>query len=1134
MSNLINRLNVTSTKVVNKYLILLLSTLFFIPATLHAQQKEKEGEDVLITLSVKNAAIPDILRQVEQTTPYRFTYRDADLDGVEKRSITVKAVSADAFLTRLLASTSLEYRRNKHVFAIVRREGRKSIPDKLRKETRTIDGLVTDATDGTPLIGASVKIEGTQTGTITDIDGKFSLPGCTNQSTLEVSYIGYQKRLIPVGDLGFIEAALSSANELEGVVVVGAGTQKKVSVTGSISTVRGLDLKAPSSSLTSNLAGKLAGVISMVNTGEPGSASEFYIRGVGTFGGRATPLILMDDIEISAGDLNKLPAESIESFSILKDASATAIYGARGANGVMLITTKKGTENSRTKINVTVENTFVQPMNRVEYVDGATWMELYNEALTTRTPTATPKYSSEAIEYTRNGINPYVYPNVDWYDLLFRDFNTNQRANINMQGGGSRVTYYMGLQANHDTGLLNVPKSYSFSSNINDWNYIFQNNISYKPTTNTVVDLHLNAQFGNRKSPGVSSSNIFNAVYNANPVSFPATFPAQEGDRHIRFGNSILTDSKVNVNPYAEMMRSFYESNYTTINASLRIDQKFDFLTKGLSATVLVNMKSHSSSWYTNTIDPYYYAVMDYTWEPSDPEFFELELLKKGTDYIKQGSISRNSDKTFYLDARINYNRRFNDHTVSGMLMYMQREYRNVVLPNRNQGLSGRFTYDFQNKYFAEINFGYNGTERLDRGDRFELFPAISLGWAISNESFWTPMQKFIRYMKVRGSYGLVGSDETGLAAGAAHFLYRNDVVIGGGGSFSTGPYEGQWISKQGPAINGYAVDNASWERAKKLDIGIDLTLFDQLNVTFDYFHDRRDRILLKRGSWPAILGYASAVPWNNIGKVDNKGVEVSLNWRKELIKGMYLDLRGNFTYTQNKYVYNDEPDYPYIWQVQTGKPLSSTYGYIADGLFKDEADIQNSPSQTSLNSTVMPGDIKYRDINGDGMITTEDRIMLSRYGNVPRIQYGFGMNFSYKNIDFGVFFNGSAKRTLMINNISPFGSDESHQDRNLMAFIAEDYWSESHPNPNAAYPRLGVNKSQVANNMEASSFWMRNGNFLRFKTLEVGYSFPFCRVYLNGDNLAVWSPFKLWDPELSYNAYPLQRAINIGAQFTF
>lgn len=608
----------------NNYLILFYIFLFFIPLSLFAQQQDKNE---YITLSVKNTSIQHVLNQVEKETVYRFTYRDTDLAKVGKITLSVKQMPVEAFLKKILLSTGLTYRRSGNSFAIIR----ESKKDNKKDDVRTISGIVTDGSDNTPLIGASVKIRGKDVGVITDLNGKFSLPECTNKSILEVSYIGYDKRLLPVGDLGFIEVKMGSSNELEEVIVVGAGTQKKVSVTGSIATVKGLELRAPSSSLTSNFAGKLAGVISSTTSGEPGSVSEFYIRGVGTFGGRATPLILMDDVEISAGDLDRIPAESIESFSILKDASATAIYGARGANGVMLITTKKGMENTRTRINVTVENSFVKPMNRVEYVDGPTWMNLYNEALTTRTPSATPKYSDEVIEYTRNGINPYVYPNVDWYGLMFKDFNMNQRANINMQGGGSKVTYYMGIQANHDTGLLDVPSTYSFDSNINDWNYIFQNNISYKPTSTTKVDLHLNAQFGNQKGPGISTTDIFNAVYNANPVAFPATYPTEEGDNHIRFGNSILTGSTVNINPYAAMMSSFSESNYSTINASLRISQEFDFITKGLSATVLVNMKSHSSSSYTNTLDPYFYKVMDYTWDPSDPEFFYLELLQNNT-----------------------------------------------------------------------------------------------------------------------------------------------------------------------------------------------------------------------------------------------------------------------------------------------------------------------------------------------------------------------------------------------------------------------------------------------------------------------------------------------------------------------
>ena len=1087
------------------------------------------GPEALAQISLKGEEMSavQVIEHIQQTTDYVFFYNLEDVLHIPVRSYDVSG-SVESILEKLFSGNDVLWRiQGKEI--ILKRNPQNAAPPKTA--TRTVSGIVVDASDKSPLIGATVHLKGTDNVAISDLDGNFSMEGVTNKSILEVSYVGYEMREFRVGDLGFLEIALSSANELEGVIIVGAGTQKKVSVTGAIVAIRGDELKAPSSSLTSTLAGKLPGIISTTTSGEPGSTSDFYIRGIGTFGGRSTPLILLDDIEISASDLNNLPSESIESFSILKDASATAIYGARGANGVMLITTKSGMENTKTKIHVSVENSVLQPVNRVEYVDGPTWMTIYNDAQYSRNPGSSPRYSSDVIDMTRQGISPYVYPNIDWYSLMFKDFNMNQRANVNIQGGGSKVTYYMGLQVNHDTGQLNVPKTYSFDSNIKRWTYVFQNNISYKPTSTTKIDLKMNAQFGSQSGPGVSTSNLFYAVYNANPVSFPATFPAEDGDTHLRFGNAVLSGEKLRTNPYAEMLKSYSEKHYTTINASLKLDQNLEFITKGLSISALVNIKAYSQSSYTNTLAPYFYGIMENALDPNDPTFFMTRLLQKGTDYISQGSINRYNDRTFYFDARLNYNRRFGDHSVSAMLMYMQREFRDDVLPNRNQGFSGRATYDYKNRYLVEFNFGYNGTERIDTGSRFEFFPAVSLGYVISNENFWKPIYPVVNHFKIRASYGLVGSDETGTSAGAAHFLYRDNVNISGADPFYTGSGSSV-VSMSGPIVYSYAVDNPCWERAKKLDVGVDLVLFNQLNLTVDYFQEHRDRILQKRSSWPIIMGYDRAIPWANVGKVDNMGVEVSLNWSKELFKDFKIDLRGNFTYAKNKYVYIDEPDYPYVWQTQTGKPISATYGYIAEGLFKDDDDVANSASQKNLNSTVMPGDIKYRDINGDGTITEEDKVMLSPYGRMPQIQYGFGLNLNYKGFDFGVFFTGSAKRTLMINNIAPFCSDDNNQDRNLMKWIAEDYWSPSNPNPDAGYPRLGLTNAQIANNLVESSFWMRNGNFLRFKTLEFGYTYKFFRVFFNGDNIAVWSPFKLWDPELSWNAYPLQRTFNLGIQF--
>lgn len=1098
-----------------KYIVLLL---LFYPLNILGAQG---------VISVKGQAmtIKQAIQLIEKNSNYTFFYNAADLKNTTNKNLNCEG-TIEEVLKEVFKGSGITYmiKGNEIILKVNKEEATQQQP----KKKRTVTGTVVDAENGDPVIGATVVVKGQKDGVITDLDGNFTIAISGSKAQLEFSYIGYRKKTVDVGDLGVINVKMESDNQLlSEVVVVGAGTQKKVSVTGSITSVKGLELKAPSSSLTTSFAGKLAGVISMTSTGEPGAASEFYIRGVSTFGGRATPLILLDDVEISTADLNNIPAETIESFSILKDASATAIYGARGANGVMLITTKTGKENEKTRINVTVENSFNKPMNFPDFVNGATWMEMYNEAQLTRNPGATPKYSQLDIDNTRNQVNPYIYPDVQWKDVIFKNMNMNQRANVNISGGGSKASYYMSLQANHDTGLLDTKKVYSYNNNINNWGYNFQNNISYKITSTTKIDLHMNAQIRNKKGPNYSTSDLFAQMLYCNPINFPVTFPAQPGDTHIRFGNAIWTGSSVRTNPYAYMLSSFKEYNENTLNTSLKINQKLDFVTKGLSVQAMVNWKNWASSSYNRTIEPYYYGIKGGSYNPSNPTDYEIERLgTSGTDYLKTSDISKTSDQTFYLDARVNYDRQFNLHHVTGMLMYMQREYRSSVLPERNQGFSGRFTYDYGQRYLVELNFGYNGTERLAKKERFEFFPAVSLGWVISNEKFFEPMTKYIDNLKIRGSYGLVGSDETGLSAGAQHFLYIDQVSLNNIG-FTTGVDMNYTL--YGPLVTNYAVVNGGWERVKKLDIGIDLELFRQLTITADYFNEKRYNILLHREAWPESLGYYTAKPWSNKGKVDNWGIELSVNWRKEFTKDLYVDFRGNFTYTENKYVNLDEPVYPYVWKTSTGKPLSRTTGYIAQGLFSSQEEIDNSPTQ-NLGSTVKPGDIKYRDVNGDGKIDGSDQVMISPYGTTPRIQYGLGMNVTYKKFDFGVFFNGSAKRTIMISGISPFGQS----DYNVMQFIADDYWSESNPNPNAKYPRLGLTSSQTANNTVASTYWMRNGNFIRFKTLELGYKFKYGRVYLNGDNIAVFSPFKLWDPELSWNAYPLQRTFNIGVQLNF
>lgn len=1002
--------------------------------------------------------------------------------------------------------------------------GREVMTTYQQKKGRTVTGTITDAVDGSPLIGVNIKLKGTTTGVISDIDGNYSIEVDSRKSILIFSYIGYKTREVPVEDLGVINVKLTSDNELlDEVVIVGSGTQKKVSVTGAISSVKGAALKAPSSSLTSSLAGRLAGVMVNTTSGEPGSASEFYIRGISTFGGRKTPLILLDDVEISSTDLNNIPAETIESFSILKDASATAIYGSRGANGVMLVTTKSGQENTKTQINVTVENSFQSMMNFPKFVDGATWMELYNEGQRNRGATSL-MYSQERIDNTRNKVNPYVYPDVNWRDLLFKDMAMSQRANVNLQGGGSRVSYYMSLNVNHDSGLLDSPQIYSFNNNINNLSYNFQNNLQVKVTPTTKIRLNMNAQIQNRKGPNYKTQDLFIMTHTANPIFFPATLPAQKGDKHMRFGNAILSNATLRTNPYAHMASSFKQVDENMMHTTMRIDQTLDFVTKGLSANALIHFKNTSSQAFTRSIEPYYYRITK--WTPGTDQYDMERLGTSGTEYIYTSDISRYTERTITMQFQLDYKRQFGMHNVGGMLMYMQRDFKRDVLPNRNQGFSGRFTYDYGQRYLAEFNFGYNGTERLARADRFEFFPAMSLGWVISNEAFFEPLRDKVDNLKVRASFGEVGSDDLDYPT---NFVYIDQVSLDKIG-WTTGDNFNTY--KVGPQLERYAVQNACWERSQKLDVGIDITLFRNWNIIFDYFHEKRYNILMMRAAWPNMIGFSNALPYSPIGEMSNQGYEVSTSYSTQIGKNLTIDFRGNFTYTKNKYVYIDEIWHEYPWQIKTGRPLSYQYGYVAEGLFGSQEEIDNHAKQ-ELGSTPMPGDIKYRDLNGDGVINSYDQAFISELGKDPRIQYGFGVNLTYKKWDLGVFFNGSAMRKINMNKdggVHPFGA-ESH---NVFQYVAENRWTEENQKPHAQYPRLGITNSETDNNRQNSTYWLRNGNFLRFKQLEVGYTFKYGRVYLTGDNIAVFSPFKEWDPELEWYKYPLQRTFNIGLQLNF
>lgn len=1004
-----------------------------------------------------------------------------------------------------------------------------------QRQVRTITGTVISSEDTYPVIGASVIQKGTSFGCITDVDGKFSINVDSKKGVLVISYVGMKTQEIPFdANTKTLNVTLDPDSELlDEVVIVGAGTQKKVSVTGAITSIKGAELNIPSSSLSNAFAGRIAGVISKQTSGEPGSGSEFYIRGIGTFGGRATPLILLDEVEISSADLNYVPAENIESFSILKDASATAIYGSRGANGVMIVTTKTGEYNSKASINVTAENSFNFIDKFPEFVDGAEYMRLYNEASVARGGSI--RYSDTDIERTANGYNPLLYPNVNWKDVMFKDMAMRQKANINVSGGGSKAKYYMSLEATHENGLLNTEKAYSWNNNINIMNYTFQNNITYKLTPTTTIKLNMNAQIRQSKGPNATTASLFNKILTTTPIVFPVTYPTQEGVDHIMYGNKYITGTVLYPNPYADMMTTYAETNQNTVNTVLKIDQDLDFVLKGLKFNGWVNFKNWSSSSYSRSINPYYYAMKSGSYDSDDPNtFYELDLLNtNGTDYISQSSIAKSSDQTFEIQAALNYSKQIEEHSFTGMLLYKQREYRSDVLPNRNQGLSGRVTYDYDHRYLFEFNFGYNGTERLAKEDRFGFFPAVSLGWVVSSEKFFQPLTQWIQHFKVRGSYGLVGSDDLS-QPGGSYYLYI-DKITDNNLNYLQYTFGQTGVSTLGgPQLAYIAMSGLGWEKVKKLDIGFDMTLFNDWTLTFDYFLDKRYDIFMNREAWPQSLAYHIAKPWDNMGKMNNEGVELSLNYNKSFNKDLNVSLMANFTYNANKIIYQDEPLYPTVWQTAIGKPYNYTKGYIAEGLFTSQEEIDNWPVQ-NLGSTPQVGDIKYRDLNGDGIISDADQCLISKYNTTPRIQYGFGATVNYKKFDFGIFFNGSGMRTIMTNGMDPFQEGIGVGNRNVIKYIADDYFSEDKGNFDAKYPRLGLLTSEIKNNQVNSTYWMRNGSFMRLKNLEIGYRIPYGRIYVSGSNLLTFSPFDLWDPELSgWNSYPLQRTVNVGLQLNF
>lgn len=1115
---------------------LLLFVFCFLVAALQAKSPVY-GQAKTFTVSLKNVTLKEVISYVEKNSQYVFFFKPEVINQSTQISVSLKNATVKQLLDKVSEQANIVYEMKER--QIVLKE-KKVSEQSVSQKKRLLQGLVKDE-QGNPIIGASIQLKNTGTGVITDLDGLFQIQVTDKNSVIVISYIGYVTQEISVGDRSSITVQLKEdTKSLEEVVVTAFGaTQKKETMVGAIQQVRPAELKVPSSSLSTSFAGRMAGVIAIQRSGQPGAdGADFWIRGKSTFGDATGVLIVLDGVEISSSDLNALDPEVIESFSILKDATATAMYGTRGANGVMIVTTKSGQDLLKPIINFRLETSMSQLTSVPEMVGGVDYMKLYNEALTTRGIT-TGLYDDTKIRATEQGLNPLVYPNVDWYNEMFNKNAFAQRFNFNIRGGKKAVTYFMSASVKHDAGnLKSLSKDYfSYNNNINVMRYDFVNNLSIKATNTTKISLGLNVSLRDWKGPSAGVDGIFSMSREASPVDFPIVYPVRN-DKEIYTLWGGMSGGIYNNgyrNPVAEYVVGYKKQFASTVNANIRLDQDLKMVTKGLKLHVLASFKNWSKTETTRKagynqfeIDQYNEATGEYTLSRVGNE--------QKTALNTEGAAT--GDRRIFIQAYLDYKRKFGVHDVNAMLLYNQDQLDNnkpdnllSSLPRRKQGIAARLSYAYDDRYLAEVNFGYNGSENFAKNNRFGFFPSIALGYNISQEKFWEPISNVISHFKLRGSYGLVGNDGIN-----ERYAYLEDIVLSSDKwKYTTGV--NQNVNLQGPVWNRYYNPNLTWEVGKKLNVGFDMQLFHQVNLNFDVFKEIRSKIYMQKvNTLPDFIGTGETKIYENSGKMKNVGFDIALDYNKQITKDFFLSFKGTLTYAHNTILERDEPPfqlYPNLSSV--GYSRGQHLVYVADGLFRDQADVDSHAEQT-LGYIPQPGDIKYvdqPDANGncDGIINTNDRVYMG-YPEDPEIVYGFGPSMKYKNWDFSFFFQGAARTSILMSGFHPFGKNAT---RGVMKFIADDYWSESNPNPNAAYPRL--TRDTNANNTVNSSYWLRNGAFLKLKNAEIGYTFKMFRAYLNGSNLLTFSPFKHWDPEMGGGSgmqYPTQRVFNIGIQFTF
>jgi TonB-linked SusC/RagA family outer membrane protein len=995
-----------------------------------------------------------------------------------------------------------------------------------------ISGIVTDE-KSEPVIGATVVVKGTSAGTSTGINGDYDIQAPAN-GTLVISFIGMGSKEVPVNKRTRIDVTLStSAQEIDDVVVTAFGTQKKVSVIGSISSIAPTKLRVGTTrSVANNLAGQLAGIIAVRPSGEPGyDDSQFWIRGISSFGGGSrTPLVLVDGIE---RHLNDIDAAEIESFSLLKDASASAMYGVRGANGVILINTKRGTV-APPSVDFRIETSIQSPTKLPQFLGAVEHMQLLNRLAVEDGRTAL--YSEEAINRTAAGYDPDLYPDVNWLDAITEDHSYNTRANLQVAGGTPMLRYSLVASYFTEKGIMAVDKTLPYNTGTNLNRYNLRANVDLDVTKTTLLRFNVGGYMQELRKMNHSTDEVFEHAFRLTPFIHPTIY-----------SDGFIPKETLGVNPWAETTQTGYLRGISSkIESLISAEQDLKMLLEGLKAKATFSFDSWNSGTVTRAQTPTYYA-------PStgrDPLTGELlhnaPLNEDGSEFLGHSSSGGYGNSSVYLEAILTYNRVFADkHAVDALFLYNQRSYDDGgIQPYRTQGIAGRLSYTFNSRYIGEFNFGYNGSENFAKGQRFGFFPSIAIGWFMSEESFMESIRGTLSKVKFRGSIGKVGNDQIG---GGRRFAYLTTINAGAAG-YDFGYTGNYW--RGGVKEGDIGVRNLTWETVTKMNAGIELGLYNALELQVDVFKELRENIFMQRKTIPAQAGFVTT-PWANFGKVDNRGVDMSLLFNKQINKDLFVSFRGNFTYARNKIVEYDEPKSVVgTFRSNTGLPINTLYGFEAERLFTEDdfdalGNLKSGIPQPELGSVVRPGDIKYVDRNNDGFITAEDEGFIGGT-ETPQIVYGFGGNMAWKDFDFGFFFQGTGETYRIV------GSGEGvfipGTGQGLHGNVYSNYtdaWTEENPSQDVFWPRLSYIPNN--NNKVSSTWWKKNMSFLRLKTIELGYTLPqpltqkihasTVRFYVSGNDLFYFSEFKLWDPELGTNSglrYPTMRSIMFGVNLHF